>query len=621
MAGISFDWEEMVFLGFRKLGRGLKALAQKDAGEHIATLEPLNHRLTLLAQIVTGAPVRILAAEDAGGVGPDLIRLPGQIDLFPNLDQNIGAYVLRTVISAQIICQGIPCMDNAAIVRKLSALFAAKRAVDSLCREWPCFQDAYEKAAKQQLETRPRTEKFSARAAHFELLRRSLLCGETRDFNLEKEALVGWKNAIDLGPELVLWGETFYLPETVSADHNGDQSQLPGDGQEIKGKAVDTLQRLELPDMDEVDPIPIHTFEKAETLDEYKGGQREADGSDELQDHAEAIEELDLREVIRGGKRSEGFIKVDMDMDGGVADLGDIDDQQPGIPYPEWHYKKGIYRENWTKVFPTSVTGGSTAFVEQILKKNRNLIERLYGELLRFRTRNLRLRAQADGNDIDLDAVIRARCDRAAGITPKENLYEQVRKYSNDSATTILMDVSLSSGSWVEGKRVLDVTRESMVVIGEVAERLGDQFRLMAFAANTRHCCRIFDIKQWNQPWSRAGAGIFALEPRGYTRIGPALRHATADLDKKSARHKLLILITDGKPTDYDRYEGRYGRADIKQAVREASQKGIHTFVLALDPSARLHLPEMFGRSGVRLVSHLNHLPEIMVEAYGRFVS
>jgi len=178
--------------------------------------------------------------------------------------------------------------------------------------------------------------------------------------------------------------------------------------------------------------------------------------------------------------------------------------------------------------------------------------------------------------------------------------------------------MSLSADSWIDNKRVLDVSRDAILTLGEVATALGDPLQIHGFASNTRNHCRVWTVKSWGEPWSVGRGRLGALVPQGYTRIGPAVRHAVSELQSVKARKRLLFVITDGKPTDFDRYEGEYGRADVRQAVREARQQGTEVHVLGIDPSAVGALPAMFGPRGWTLLRDINRLPEALVEAYGK---
>jgi len=109
-----------------------------------------------------------------------------------------------------------------------------------------------------------------------------------------------------------------------------------------------------------------------------------------------------------------------------------------------------------------------------------------------------------------------------------------------------------------------------------------------------------------------------ALQPQGYTRIGPAIRHGIFELSQAPARNRLLLLVSDGKPTDYDKYEGRYGVADVRQALREATREGVVAHALAVDKAARAHLPEMFGPGAWHVLPNPDALPEALATVYGK---
>jgi nitric oxide reductase NorD protein len=225
---------------------------------------------------------------------------------------------------------------------------------------------------------------------------------------------------------------------------------------------------------------------------------------------------------------------------------------------------------------------------------------------------------QFDGEDVDVSALVDAHAAARAGRGDDPRLYLRQQKRRRDFATTVLLDVSLSTDSWVENRRVLDVAREAILVLGEVADELGDRLQLLAFASHTRNRCRVWEVKGWREPWALGRARLGALEPQGYTRIGPALRHATECLAAEPADRRLLLLVSDGKPTDYDRYEGRYGVADVRQALREAERREVCAHALAVDAVARDYLPPMFGPGAWHVLPHADHLPAVLTTVYGR---
>ena len=187
-----------------------------------------------------------------------------------------------------------------------------------------------------------------------------------------------------------------------------------------------------------------------------------------------------------------------------------------------------------------------------------------------------------------------------------------------DVATLVLLDVSLSTDSWVADRRVLDVAKESTLVLGEVLDRMGEEVEVLAFASHTRHKVRCWTVRAWGEPWSVGRGRLSLLEPQGYTRIGPALRHANARLAARSERFKDLILVSDCKPTDYDRYEGRHGVADVRKALAEGARLGVRTQALAIDARASEWLPAMFGPSRWSVLSRPDRLPEALVRTAAR---
>ena len=133
---------------------------------------------------------------------------------------------------------------------------------------------------------------------------------------------------------------------------------------------------------------------------------------------------------------------------------------------------------------------------------------------------------------------------------------------------------------------------------------------------------RLLTLKSFAEP---VGAvvrrRIAALEPDRYTRAGAAIRHASAVLGAHGGRHRLLLILSDGKPNDIDEYEGRYGIEDTRQAVAEARLQGLVPFCLTVDRAAPAYLPSIFGRGGYALLRRPELLPAVLVETVRKLVS
>ena len=114
---------------------------------------------------------------------------------------------------------------------------------------------------------------------------------------------------------------------------------------------------------------------------------------------------------------------------------------------------------------------------------------------------------------------------------------------------------------------------------------------------------------------------IQALKPGQYTRIGAAIRHVSKELEERPQRHRLMLVLTDGKPNDIDHYEGRYGIEDTRRAIREARELGIRVFGVTVDEQARDTFPYIFGRGAYAIVPNIARLPAALPAIYRQITS
>ena len=625
---ISLDWEESVFLGLRHLMRKFKAEpAPRYDPEHGLRLSPLIPRLSTLAAIMAERPVIVRESEAMGGVRGAVLLLPEGVDMAPDRESNMNLFLLRTVIGASMIHAGYATPGSgpgSELEERLRFLCAACRTTAELRLAYPRFSESLDSAIALELAHRPNKDTLNAAERELELVRRTLLqsAGPPPLQDLLRR-MAPYRDKSFRTPGLFLWGESLSSADVgtaCNAEKERDQLNHGQEGTELQAPARDEITRQMLASEEEVKPMPIHTFEKVETLDAYKGGNRQVDGSDELADHEEALSELDIRELVRDGTETRGFFKVDLDLPGGIPDVEHTTKDERAVLYPEWFFRKRCYRPNWAAVYPALIQETDPSWGVRVVREQRRVINELHAALLTQRTKLVNRRRQPHGPEIDVDALVDRYCLQKAGHDGGEMVYEQRRKLQRDTATLVLLDTSLSAGGWIEGRRVLDATREAVIILGEVTHRLDDNLAVLSFASKTRNLCRVWQLKGWDESWSRGRGRLGLMKPQGYTRIGPALRHATAVLSRSEARNRLLLLVTDGKPTDYDRYEGRYGIEDVKMACREARQMGITIHALGLDPSARANLPVMFGTGGWELIRHMKQLPMALTRAYARMV-
>jgi len=233
------------------------------------------------------------------------------------------------------------------------------------------------------------------------------------------------------------------------------------------------------------------------------------------------------------------------------------------------------------------------------------------------------VRRQVDGDDIDLDAWCEARADFVAGLPLSERVYRRQSRHRRDLAVLVLIDVSGSTDGWVApGRRVIDVGREALLVVSIALDGMGAPFGVQAFSGEGPQGVVVRSVKQFAEPYGPSVAlRIAGLEPEHYTRAGAALRHASSTLMAQAAAHRLLLLISDGKPNDVDAYEGRYGVEDMRQAVTEARLQGIAPFCLTIDRQAAGYLSCIFGAHNYALLPRTERLPEVLLDWLRRLVT
>ncbi|MFU8877285.1 MAG: nitric oxide reductase activation protein NorD, partial [Wenzhouxiangellaceae bacterium] len=361
-------------------------------------------------------------------------------------------------------------------------------------------------------------------------------------------------------------------------------------------------ERRDLDQTERDDPLMLNPFEKMLSWSEMVNVNRPVD-DDEKDDARQAADQLERITLTRHKRQAASRLKMELELAG-----TEIDESPIAVPltYPEWHYRKNRYLENYCAVYaetaPELAPNGEPG--TQPDAETRRRIDRVRRQFEALRPRRELQHRHVDGDEIDLDALVRSIAERAAGGHPSENVYMRWRDQARDLAVATLVDVSLSTDSWVEDRRVLDVEKEALLALAHGVQACGDDQAIYTFTSHRRHRVDIRQIKRFEEPVTAATERrIAALEPGLYTRMGAAIRHVAAELARRPNRHRLLLLLTDGKPNDTDHYEGRFGIEDTRMAVREARREGLTVFGVTIDAEARQYFPAIFGRSGYAIVT------------------
>ena len=301
---------------------------------------------------------------------------------------------------------------------------------------------------------------------------------------------------------------------------------------------------------------------------------------------------------------------------GGVSRIPSPKPAGEGIEYPEWDWELGDYRPQGSIVRRYEPDITDDRWGTGVLTRHGALVRRLRERFERLRARRTRLNQQRDGDELDLTACVRALVDQRSGHTVDDRLYVAVRPARRGLAIALLIDISGSTDEWIDARRrVIDVEKVALLLASEALDALGDLYAILTFSGKGRSNVRMRTIKGFDETnGSVVRRRIGALEPEGYTRAGAAIRHAAALLERQPAAHRLLLIISDGKPNDIDGYEGLSGVEDTRQAIIETRARGIYPFCLTIDRQGQEYLGRIFGEAGHTVLRNPQQLPLALVK-------
>jgi hypothetical protein len=358
-----------------------------------------------------------------------------------------------------------------------------------------------------------------------------------------------------------------------------------------------------------------------------------------------AVAELALAWVARTRRPSDQFAQVRFaDTEVGYRDdnrhlwtfIEDSDDedffddpakQQPaseqstGLPprrYPEWDAATQTFRPDWVSLYEALHPSGQAADIDALLARHGMLARQLERLLDLIKPQDkVRVRYQEDGSELDLDVALRALVDLKSGAQPETRINMSHTTAGRDIAVLVLLDLSESlNEKTANGQTVLELSREAVSLLGWAIDRLGDPCAIAGFHSNTRHEARYHHIKGFSERWGDdVKARLAALQAGWSTRMGAALRHAGHYLSARRADRRILLVLTDGEPSDVDVEEPGLLRADARKAVNELSGQGISTFCLSLDPQADAYVSEIFGHRW-RVLDRIEQLPAQLPALY-----
>ena len=367
----------------------------------------------------------------------------------------------------------------------------------------------------------------------------------------------------------------------------------------------------------------VRADEPQESVEDPLGLRRPADAANDVDPDGlgDSLAELPEARVVRTPDRAREVLRAG-DEHPGVSARLPLSTSPARLAYPEWDYRAGTYRRPGAVVHLQTGQQGPMQWVDRTAKHHARLIRRVRTRFEGLRPRRTKIDRQADGIEIDIAAFVTATADRRAGRNGDDRLYVAVRPARRELAVALLADVSASTDGWVDGRqRIVDVEKAALLVVCEALDALGDRHAIFAFSGEGPDHIAVVEAKAFSgQLDTCVRRRIAALDADGYTRLGAAIRHATAALREERAGRRLLLILSDGKPNDVDAYEGQYGVEDTRQAVAESRSQDVHVFCLTVDREAPRYAPRIFGPAGFTLLQRPDQLPVVLIEVLRRLI-
>jgi nitric oxide reductase NorD protein len=301
--------------------------------------------------------------------------------------------------------------------------------------------------------------------------------------------------------------------------------------------------------------------------------------------------------------------------------------------YDEWDRELTDHRVGWCRVIEKKVKQGDRHFVDQTKERHKGVISSIRHQFQLMKPENLtRVANEVDGEEFDLNAVIDYVIDRRADGHQSERIYTKRLRRRRDVAVSFLLDQSSSTARTIgrhplqpytrPGRRIIEIEKEGLVLMSEALEAVGDTYSINGFTSEGRRNVKFYVVKDFNEKYSdQVKRRIGGISYQNNTRLGAAIRHATAKLAKQDARTRLLIVLSDGRPYDHDYGDARYAREDTREALRQAKNEGITPFCITIDRESEAELRDLYGEVGYTIIDDVLSLPERMPGIYRRLTT
>lgn len=575
------------------------------------------HRLSFLRRLGTPAE-RVPRASFDGAA----LRLPGALAVFPAREAN-GALYLWLGACAAFAPAAVDHDDP--LAADMAALAAALGMVRAALDEAPGFRALYRDLCGGLLTVRPRLALPATEAAVEALIRHHL--GDPAPLPPRAEELAKADPASLRAPRgyhpfrpVELWPDL--RREGRSHSDAVENRETDGTAETAENGKSRRARRRKSDQVDRKDSFILHKFEAILSWAEFINLNRrvEDDDDDSARKAADDVDEIGLGQISQAPATR---LKLHLDLAPEDVDREALSDV---LTYPEWDVRTGQYLRDHVRVLASDLRPAADGLPVRADPRAASRIRSVRRQFEALRPGRVSTPGHPDGDELDTERTVRAQVELRATGASDDRIWRQTRPLARDLAVSILLDVSRSTESRVSGhqgdsRSVIEIEREALTALAWGLTACGDSFAINAFSSLKRQRVWLHRVKSFDEPMTAdIDARIAAIRPGHYTRLGAAIRHASADLARQTRKRRLLLVITDGKPNDLDHYEGRHGIEDSHMAIREARRAGQSVFGITVDRDGKAWFPRMFGQGGFALIPHPDRLTQALPQIYRQLV-
>lgn len=572
--------------------------------------EVSHHRLSWRRRL--GTEVELMPRASFDG---EVLRLPDRLAVFPAREANGALYVWLAAAAAHA---GTRIVEGDPLRADLHALSAAQTMVNATLDNAPGLRPLYTELCKGVLHDRNKSGLPPVETAVEELIRHRLgdpapLSPKARQFMSFDDDLTAPRGYQHFRP-VPLWPE---LRAVGFSEHNDVENPDTEGPPEESGEKTHRARRRKSDQAERSDSFILHKFEAILSWAEFLNINRRIDDDDpdNAKKAADDQDEIGLGQISKAPPT-----KLKLHLDLAPEDVN-RERLSGRILYPEWDVRTGQYLPDHVNVLTSDadIREDAAEFGKDPATARR--IRAVKRQFEALRPGRVMTRGHLDGDQLDIEAAVRAQVDRCANGEGTERIWQQSRPEARDLAVSILLDVSRSTESAVTGRAVIDIEREALAALAWGLNACGDDFAIHAFSSLKRQRVYVQRCKRFDEVMgSQVEQRIASLRPGHYTRLGAAIRHCSADLATQTRKRRLLLVITDGKPNDLDHYEGRHGIEDTHMAVREARRAGQSVFGVTIDKTGKSWFPRMFGQGGFAVIPDPHRLTMALPQIYRQLV-